>query len=364
MKYKENWEDTEKRFRAWWDRSSIGRPMMKVVARSNEPCEALEEAEKPKTPEELYLNVDNNIKIYRNYCRTHKFMAESFPNFSVDLGPGSLALYLGSEPIFKWDTIWFSECMDELEKGLKIKIDDDNFWWKKHFELISRAKELAKNDFPVNIPDMIENIDIMILMRGTQNVCFDMMDEPETVSEIISRIDDSYFHYYDKFYNAVKGKDLSSTYTVFDIWSPGRAAKIQCDFSAMMSPGQYREFAQPSLIKQSLKLDNVLYHLDGPDAIKHVDAVMEIKDIDALQWTCGAGQPDGSSERWFPIYEKVRAAEKSLWIQIYDGGIDDWMKNAEKIVKTFGSDGIYLLFPEMEENEAKKLLERANGYWN
>jgi hypothetical protein len=337
--------------------------MMKIVARRSKPCEELEEVEEPKTPEELYLNVDNNIKTYRNFCKTHKFMAEAFPNFSVDLGPGSLALYLGSEPILKEDTIWFKECIDEIEKGSQIKVDDNNLWWKKHFELIARAKELSKDDFPINIPDLIENIDIMLLMRGTQNVCFDIMDEPKSVSDFISKIDDSYFHYYDRFYNAVKGKDMSSTYTVFDIWSPGRTAKIQCDFSAMMSPDQYRKFIIPSIIKQAANLDNVLYHLDGPDAIKHLDAVMEIKDIDALQWTCGAGHPDGTCERWFPIYDKVRIAGKSLWIQVYDGDIEDWIKNSEKIIKTFGSDGIYLIFPEMDEDDAEKLLERANGYW-
>ena len=48
------------------------------------------------------------------------------------------------------------------------------------------------------------------------------------------------------------------------------------------------------------RLDHSLYHLDGPDAIKHVPALMELEKLDALQWTCGAGQPDGACPRWYP----------------------------------------------------------------
>ena len=57
----------------------------------------------------------------------------------------------------------------------------------------------------------------------------------------------------------------------------------------------------PSLQQQCQKLDYTLYHLDGPDAIKHLDALMEIEELDALQWTPGAGKPDGGDELWYPI---------------------------------------------------------------
>ena len=44
----------------------------------------------------------------------------------------------------------------------------------------------------------------------------------------------------------------------------------------MMSPEDFRKYIQPSLREQSEKVDHVLYHLDGPAAIKHMDALMEI----------------------------------------------------------------------------------------
>jgi 5-methyltetrahydrofolate--homocysteine methyltransferase len=105
MKYKENWEETKERFKAWWNRSKIGRPMLRIIAKRKTPLEELEPIEPPKTPEELHLDVERRVKEMRNFCRTHIFMAEAFPAVDVNIGPGSMATYLGSEPIFAWDTV-------------------------------------------------------------------------------------------------------------------------------------------------------------------------------------------------------------------------------------------------------------------
>ena len=87
-----------------------------------------------------------------------------------------------------------------------------------------------------------------------------------------------------------------------------------------------------------------IYHLDGPDAIMHVDALMEVEELTALQWTPGAGNPDGGSERWYPMYDRVKAAGKSLWIMLEEGSTDELIDKADKLVKRYGRDGLYLLF--------------------
>lgn len=363
MRFKENWEETQERFIAWWNHSNLDRPLMRVVAKRKFPLEDLEESWEPKTPEDNHLEVDRKVIDLRNYCKTHSFMAESFPALDINLGAGSMAVYLGSEPQFTWETIWFKECIDDLERWHPLKYDPENVWLKKHINAIKRAQELAKGDFFITIPDIVENMDILSSMRGAQNLCFDIMDEPELIKLFIDQIDKLYFKYYDEFYDIVKGEDGSSSYTVFNIWGPGRVAKIQCDYSAMISPDQFSEFVVPSLSKQCQNLDFSLYHLDGPDAIRHVDALMDIEELNALQWTAGAGQPDGASEKWYPLYDKVIAANKSLWIFLTDGKLNDWIEGADKLVKRYGPEKLYLLFPDMEEEDAIKLLEKAERDW-
>ena len=364
MKHAANWEATQERFKAWWNRSKVDRPLMYVVATRSQPLPDLEEVNPPSSPDELYTDVERIAAEARNYMKTHSLYADALPYIDANLGPGSLSLYIGSEPEFAWDTVWYKECVDDWTTHPSFKFDTKNLWWKKHYEMISKLQEMSQGDFLVTIPDLIENVDILSAMRGPQAFCYDLIDEPEAVKKFINQVDDLYFKYYDAFYDVIKGQDGSISFTAFKVWGPGKTAKIQCDFCAMMSPSQFREFVQPSLRKQCQQLDNSIYHLDGPDAVRHLDALMEIEELDAIQWTSGAGQPDGASELWYPIYDKVKAAGKSLWVAIHDGNLNDWIESGNRIVQRYGSDGLYLLFyAETTEAEAAYLVNYAEKNW-
>lgn len=362
MKYKQNWEAAQQKFINWWNHENVGRPLMMVMAKKDEKTPLNPEMEY-KDLNEKYMNPEKMVAHFRNWCDNIEFMGESFPNMSTDFGPGSVAAYLGCDITFNERTVWFNEFVEDWEEIPPLKFDPENEWFKKHIEVVKKCTELANGDFYTTIPDLMENIDVFASMRGAQDTIFDMMDEPEMVKERIQQIQDSYFEYYDRFYDIVKDKDNGSAYTVFSIWGPGKTAKLQCDFSAMMSPDQFREFIQGPLREQAKKLDHVLYHLDGPDAIRHVDALMEIDEIDALQWTSGDHGPDGTLEEWDEIYDKVRRAGKSLWIKVYSGTVDDWIKGCDRLVKKYGSDCLYFYFNPMSMADAKKLLAYADEHW-
>lgn len=365
MRYKQDWERARNKWRAYWKRQNTGRPLMCVMAAKPECRDAEKEALlRPQNAEDKYFNAERIVERFRYFCETHEFMGESFPNLSVDLGPGSMAAYLGCEVEFEGDTVWYEPFVKDWTAYKPLIFDPGQKWFSKHLEVFRRARELAGEDFYLCIPDIIENLDILASMRGTQDIIFDMIDTPEEVKKRIAQIDDIYMEYYDRFYEIVRNNIGGSSYTVFQIWGEGRTAKLQCDFSALISPGQFREFVQPSLRKQAGKLDNVLYHLDGPDAIKHVDALMEIDEIDALQWTSGDHGPDGTMEEWYPIYDKAVAAHKSLWIKVYTGEVGDWIERVDRLVKRYGSNAMFLFFPMMERDQARRLLDHAEEHWS
>lgn len=364
MKYKNNWEETKVKFTNWWAQKNVGRPLMVVVVNKEGADDPLPEELVYKTIDDKYRNAELMIKRYRHYCENHEFLAESFPNMSADFGPGSIAGYIGSEIVFNKDTVWFCEFVEDFADLPPIKFDPENKWWREHYALAKKARELAGDDFYIGIPDLMENIDVLASLRGAQNMIFDMIDEPEITEERIKQISDIYFEYYDRFYDIVKDDEGSSCYTVFQIWGKGKTVKLQCDFSAMMSPSNFRDFIQQPLRDQAKKLDNILYHLDGPDAIKHMDALMEIDEIDALQWTSGDHGPDGTLEDWYVIYDKARKAGKSLWIKVYTGELEDWIIGVDKLVQRYGSHSMLLHFPEMSEKDAEKLLDYAEKHWS
>lgn len=363
MKYKKNWEETKKKFEDYWKHQNTGRPLMCVIARKEDAKELPEEL-KWKDMEDKYLNAERIVARYRHFCENHEFLGESFPNLSVDFGPGSVASYLGSDIVFNEDTVWFEEFVEDWEEIQEFRFDSENSWFKRHIELVKKCRELAGDDFLVCIPDLMENIDVLASLRGAQDMIFDMIDEPEAVADRISQVTKLYQTYYDSFYELVKDEKGGSAYTVFQIYGSGKTSKLQCDFSAMMSPDNFREFIVDSLKEQSSKLDHVLYHLDGPDAIKHMDALMEIEGIDALQWTSGDHGPDGTLEEWDIIYDKARAAGKSLWVKVYTGEFEDWIRNTDRIVQKYGSHSLFLFFPEMSLEQAETLLAYADEHWS
>ena len=383
--YKLNWEETKEKFRNYWAHKNTGRPLMCVIARRPEieqysdgtPVDGgylgqICQGKYYNMPDELmwkdmedkYQDPQRIVDRYRFFCDTHAFLGESFPNLNVDFGPGSLAAYLGSEIGFKEDTVWFNKCLDGWDGVPKLQFDPENKWFKKHINLVKSCRELSGNDFYVDMPDLMENIDVLASLRGAQETLFDLLDEPEKVGERIQEVTDVYYDYYDRFYDAIKDEEGGNAYTVFQIWGPGRTVKLQCDFSAMMSPEDFQKYIQPSLRTQSENVDHVLYHLDGPQAIKHMDALMEIDGIDALQWTSGDAGPDGTLPDWDVIYDKAIAAGKSIWVKVYSGEFEDWIRNVDRLVKKYGSHSLFLLFPEMSMEQAVYLLDYAEKNWS
>lgn len=383
--YKVNMEAAKEKFRNYWAHKNTGRPLMCVIARRPEveqysdgtPVEGgyldqicqgkyynMPEELKWKDMEDKYQNPRRIVDRYRYFCQTHAFLGESFPNLNIDFGPGSLASYLGSEIGFKEDTVWFNKCLDGWDGVPKLTFDPENKWFKKHLQLAKDCQALAGDDFYVDMPDLMENIDVLASLRGAQDILFDLLDEPEMIGERIQEVTDIYYEYYDRFYDVIKDEEGGNAYTVFQIWGPGRTVKLQCDFSAMMSPEDFRKYIQPSLRSQSENVDHVLYHLDGPAAIKHMDALMEIEGIDALQWTSGDAGPDGTLPDWDVIYDKAIAAGKSIWVKVYSGEFEDWIRNVDRIVNKYGSHSLFLLFPEMSMEQAAYLLDYADRNWS
>ena len=260
-------------------------------------------------------------------------------------------------------TVWFSHVDGDYDTLLPLRYDPDNAWWKKHQAIARRQVELTRDtDILVCIPDLIENIDILAALRGPQTCCFDLYDYPDELHRALQDIEYTYMRYYDGFYDIVS-RDGISAYTVFGILGTGKTAKLQCDFGALLSPAQFDEYILPSLRRQCRELDNTLFHLDGPECLCHVDALMTLDQLGALQWTPGARNPMAGSEEWYPLYRKVREADKGLWVYLAEYQPEEAVYYADRLVKAFGHRGLFFHFPDMPRKQAEALLLKADREW-
>ncbi len=383
-RYKKDWGAAKIKWTNYWKHQNTGRPLMCVITRRPEveyfsdgmPIEGdnrniicqgiyydLPENLKWKDMEDKYQDAERMVARYHQFCRTHEFLGEAFPNLPIDFGPGSLAAYLGCDIGFNEDTTWFIPCLDDWEDVPDFCFDPENAWFKKHIELARACRELAGDDFYVDMPDLMENIDVLSSLRGAQDFMVDLAIDPDEIKRRVGQITDLYYDYYDRFYDIVKDENGGNAYTVFQVWGPGRTVKLQCDSSAMIGPDMFRDTILDSLKEQASHADQVLYHLDGKECIRHMDALMEVDGIDALQWTPGDAGPDGTLKDWDVIYDKAAAAGKSLWVKVYSGGFEDWIRNCDRLVNKYGTQGLFFLFPEMSHDMGHRLMDYAETHW-
>ncbi len=362
MQYKKNWEETKQHFDAFWKCENADGPLLRINTPREKPLHQPLFVEDTDDYERWFLDVERKTNQAKNYYNIYEPVADSYPHHELNLGAGSLALYLGCEPKFTKETLWFEPCFEDYDK-YDFTFSPENKWFKKHIEMLKQQVEFFKDtDIKGDVPDIIENIDILSAMRGPQETCFDLYDYPDEVKKAIDKINEAYFPCYDAMYDILKFDGDYVAWNCFSLMGKGKTAKVQCDMCAMLSPDHFNEFVFEGLKEQTSKLDNAIYHLDGEECFQHLPSLLSIEGIKAIQWTPGDGSEQGGSEHWFPLYDKVREAGKSLWIEIPER--EKIEPQIDKIVKRYGSKGIYFVLPELDRETANRLIKRRETDWN
>ena len=230
-------------------------------------------------------------------------------------------------------------------------------WWHTTTEIIRRCVELSQGKYIVGCPDLIENVDVLASLRGAQTLLLDMVERPEWVDQKVLEINRVWFAAYSRIYDLIKLDDGSSTFGAFYIWGPGKVAKIQCDASAMFSPKMYQRFVLPALTAQCDWLDHSLYHLDGTQAMVHLDTLLQIEPLDAIEWTPQAGIETGGNKRWHDLYRRILAAGKSVQV------VNVELNEVQPLLDAIGPKGVYLLIQFKDEREAEQVRKLVEPYY-
>ncbi len=355
--WKANWNETRRRFEAWWDRQGLvvgmwGAPDLGRPVHEDVPAPAPPDPIDARYTDAAFRAAENHHRLARS-----AFPLDVLPLATTDLGPGSLALFLGSTPAFAEDTVWFHPCWEDRAdpEGLPpLQFDPANAWWRTTEAILRRCVDLARGRYFVGCPDLIENMDVLASLRGGQTLLFDLVERPAWVERKIAEINEVWFAAYERIHEVIKLADGSSAFGAFYLWGPGRTAKVQCDASAMFSPKMYRRFVAPALTAQCAWLDHSLYHLDGTQALVHLDTLLAIEPLDAIEWTPQAGIETGGHPRWYDLYRRILAGGKSVQI------VNVELPEVRPLLDAIGTRGVYLLIQFRNEREADavaKLIE-------
>jgi hypothetical protein len=331
--------------------------VLSLTAPRPEPIEPIPQPPDPPDPETWWLDPAFRCSRAESSMARTAFLADAFPYFDTNIGPGSLGTFLGAEPHFAPTTVWYEPCIGDPDRYGPIRfVSEGNKWLRAHLALIEEGLCRSQGRYLVGMPDLIENIDTLAAMRGTERLLMDLMDRPAWVEARLAEINNAFFAAFSLIFDKVRDAEGGNVFSAYSLWGPGRTAKVQCDFSLMISPAMFRRIVVPPLTAQCEWLDYSMYHLDGTGGIKHLDALLAIQALDAVEWTPEPGQPSGGSPHWYDLYRRIKAGGKG--IQAIGVKPDEVVPFLDAV----GPEGLYVVVHARDMAEAEKLLKAAEPY--
>lgn len=352
VRWKTDWNESRQRIIDWWDGKGFIIGTWGGV-RLSRPHADLPQPAKPASLLQQWTDIPWRIEQSRRSAAWTGYPLETLPVADPWFGPGSMAMYLGCEPGWQEETAWYHSCISDPDTLPPIRLDKSNPWWRTQLELIRGMVQVAGDDYFIGMPDMVENWDVLASMRDAQTLLMDMIERPDWVKQRIDEVTDAFFNAYDGIYDLLKHQDGVCNW--FRTWAPGKVAKVQCDGSSMFSPEMFREFVVPALKRQCQWLDYSLYHLDGSQCICHLDALLEIEALDAIEWTPDPKVPSGGSPHWYEMYRRILKAGKRVQV------LGATPEQIEPLLDAVGSEGVYFLCLFNSEEEAEcyqKVVQR------
>ena len=350
--WKPNLEETKQRYINWWNHKGIVLNMWEHFQEGVKPHADVPAPKPYRDLNQRWFDPEWRAEYLDWYVAHSSMMADMLPVANTQLGPGSLAAILGGVFEGGEDTIWIHPNPNYTDD---IKFDPDHPNYKLHKDLLRACKKKAQSHYYVGMPDLMEGMDVLAAIKGTDKVLLDTVMQPEVLERQMQQINDIYFRVFDELYDIIReGDEMAFCY--FSSWAPGKMSKLQSDISTMISVDDYRRFVQPFIREQCQKIDYTLYHLDGVGAMHHLDALLEIEELNAIQWTPGVGEPQGGSPKWYDLYKKILSHGKSImacWVTLDE---------LRPLLDNIGGDGVHLEMDFHNEREVEQAMRIIEEY--
>jgi len=287
--------------------------------------------------------------------RSKLYPLDMLPIAMPDINTLPIALYLGAQPQFTRSNIWYNHTDLSPENDRPLLFDPLNEWYQNHTALLQACRERANGAYYVGMPAMVPNLDVLVELRGAQQLLMDLVLSPEWVHHKLQEINDAALKASSGMAALCTDEKGWMTYGYFMFRGPGKIALAHCDTAAMISEDMFREFVVPYVAQHCQFHNYTLYHVDGPAALRSVDALLEIDNLSALQFTPGPQVPQGGNKQWFDLYRKIKQAGKSVmavWIA---------PEEIEPLLDAVGPQGMYLMVDIVHERQieqTQRIIER------
>jgi len=339
-----------KRVYAWFENEIIDRAPIRFQAHNAFLATATEEIANLSPADKLawWFDAEAQLDLFLKPSEGRRFYAETFPVYFPNLGPNVYAAFYGAELVFGEITSWSIPYIHTWEEVEKLHFDWNNIYFRKLEELTRYALERCQGKALVGYTDLHPGLDCVAAWRDPQQLCLDMIDAPEQV-ELLAEIAISDFEMIYNHFDGMLKEAGQPSVSWMGIPSFGRMHIPSCDFSTLISPGFFQRFGLPILKKEVKTMTQNVFHVDGQGVAKHLDTILGVPEIHAVQWVQGVGD-DYPIMQWVPFIKDLQ--DRNIPVVV-----DLCKEDLKEFISVMQPKGLFLWVATESEEEEVEILK-------
>jgi hypothetical protein len=342
LEYCPDFPTIARRHEAFWANDMIDRPLFLASANTNPARPITRRLDLLDDPEAWFEAKIADLE------QTHR-VGDTLPTVRVDFGAVMLGALLGAEVEFESDTTWTHAFIDDdWSNAPEWIIREDNTYWRQMQTLAQLTTERGVGRYVVMVPNIGASSDLLLNLRGSSQLCLDVLQQPDQIEAAIEAIYPLWYQVFVRLHEIIVGGGVGIT-EYLGLWSNKPYGLPSCDFNALIGPRPFQRLLLPDIARQAATAGRAIYHLDGPDAARHVDALLDVPELDAIQYVAGAGH---SALFKLDMLKKIQACGKPLQVLC---AFDDVLPLADEL----HPEGLAFLVDEVPDPESLDALFEA-----
>lgn len=348
-----DWERRLERQDAFWEREIIDRPVVCFALPKLGPRDPAPPAPAYPSVRDRWMDTDRVVRQAVANAEHTEYFGDALPTAWPNLGPELFSAFFGAELIYTDDTAWAVPNLEDWADADALEFSKDNFYWKKLVEMTEALLEAGQGRFYTGISDIHPGGDAVTAFRDPMVLCTDLLAYPDEVKALIDRVTEVYFDVLDFFHDKLEAAGQAIT-SWPGIVSSRRWYVPSNDFSCMVSAPMFEEFFLPGIVEECRHTEAAIYHLDGPGALRFLDLLLGIDELNAIQWVFGAG--NGRATDWLDVYKRCQDARKG--VQIF-AGVDE----LDTLIEHLRPEGVWLSVGGVQDaDHARAVIEKLSRW--
>ena len=119
----------------------------------------------------------------------------------------------------------------------------------------------------------------------------------------------------------------------------------------MIGPADFEEWLAPEFEEMINLCEFSMYHLDGPDAVRHLPRIGQFEKLKGIQYTVGP-QVRNDIQHWLGVARQIQSFGKAVYLQIMPELLEAVMANLDP-------RGLFIFTYADDAEQAERLVEQA-----